>query len=230
MRRAVGVAAALAGIVLGATATARAEEPGAAAPGFDLASCPSVAALPSGADPADWRCEAMAAEGSLSIGRLQIPVDRPMTITFAEGTVDGSYRQVFGAMTASPLPLPGTPWRITPGYGGDADFQSNDERRGELDMTLGLSGPGLPRGCTIGTQAEPIHLVLKDTEPTSVISQDPLIVHFAAEDRDFAAPRTSQCGPLGRVLDRILGLPAGAGSNGLALSAQVALRPYAEAS
>ncbi|MFG2346374.1 hypothetical protein [Streptomyces phaeochromogenes] len=190
--------------------------------------CPSLSELPEGADPAKWRCEAMTATGHLTLGRADVPIGRPLAITFAEGRVDGEFRQVFGAMAATPLRVRGTPLSITPRYGGYSDFESNDERRGELDLTFRISGPGVPRGCSIGTDAAPVHLVLKETDPSRVVSPDPLVVAFGVADNRFAAPGTSGCGRLGRVLDKVLGLPAPAGVNGIDLDARVALRSYGE--
>ncbi|AKH83557.1 hypothetical protein AA958_16575 [Streptomyces sp. CNQ-509] len=205
---------------------AEAAPPGAA---FDFGACPAADELPAGADPGTWRCEVMHATGRLRVGGVDEPVERPMTLTFAEGRVDGAYAQVFGEMTAEPIRVGGTPLTLTPRYGGYSDFEADDVRRGELDLTLAVGGPLLPKGCSIGPAAsEPIHLVLKDTRPTEVISEDPLVVSFAAADREFTAPRTEGCGrPGGRILDRVLGLPAPAGENSLELDATVAIKPYA---
>ncbi|MCX4236350.1 hypothetical protein [Streptomyces ortus] len=192
--------------------------------------CPALSELPPGADPAKWRCEAMTATGHLRLGRLavEIPDGRPLAITFAEGTVDGEFRQVFGTMAAVPLHVGGTPLSITPRYGGSSDFQSNDERRGELDLTFLISGPGVPPGCSIGSGADPVHLVLLETDPPRVVTPDPLVVGFGVEDNRFAVPGTSGCGPLGLVLDKTLRLPSPAGANGIALDARVSMRPYGE--
>ncbi|MEO3750549.1 hypothetical protein [Streptomyces sp. B6B3] len=214
-----------AGAVAG-PASAAASTP--APPGFSFDACPTRAELPAGADPAAWRCEAMLATGRLTLGRLDEPIEAPMTLTFAEGTIDGEFGQVFGELTAEPLRIGHTPWSLTTRYGGFSDFESNDERRGELALTFDVSGLGLPPGCSIGTEAEPIRLVLRETEPTAVVSPDPLVVSFGVADERFAAPRTSGCGPLGRLLDAVLGLPAPAGTNALDLDAEVALRSYDE--
>ncbi|MCX5605925.1 hypothetical protein OOK29_48280 [Streptomyces phaeochromogenes] len=225
---AAGTGAATAGPVqadVGASAGAGAGA-GADARELGFADCPTLSELPEGADPAKWRCEAMTATGHLTLGRVEVPIDRPLAITFAEGSVDGEFRQVFGAMAATPLRVRGTPLSITPRYGGYSDFESNDERRGELDLTFRISGPGVPRGCSIGTDAAPVHLVLKETDPSRVVSPDPLIVAFGVADNRFAAPGTSGCGRLGPVLDKVLRLPAPAGVNGIDLDARVALRSY----
>ncbi|MFH8371779.1 hypothetical protein [Streptomyces sp. NPDC018031] len=198
---------------------------GAAEPESGFEACPR---LPAGADPAAWRCEVMSATGHLSIGRFDEPIAVPITVTFAEGRMNGEFHQVFGELTASPIRAGRTPLTLTPVYAGYSDFLSTDERRGELDLGFKLSGPALPPGCAIGSDADPVHLVLKDTEPTKVISEKPLIVTFGARDIAFTAPRTSGCGRLGPALDKVLGLPSPSGSNAIDLDATVALRSYRE--
>ncbi|MEO3767252.1 hypothetical protein [Streptomyces sp. B8F3] len=212
-----------------ASAESAVADPAPPGPAFDFGACPAADELPAGADPGTWRCEVMHATGRLRVGGVDEPIDRPMTLTFAEGRVDGAFAQVFGEMTAEPVRVGGTPLTLTPRYGGFSDFEADDVRRGELDLTLAVGGPLLPEGCSIGGAAtEPIHLVLKDTRPTEVISEDPLMVSFAAADTEFTAPRTEGCGRLGgRILDRVLDLPAPAGENRLELDATVAIRPYA---
>ncbi|NGN70110.1 hypothetical protein G5C51_40265 [Streptomyces sp. A7024] len=226
MRSTAAAAALLAGLATAASPAASAAEQPDAPPGFSFAACPTPEELPADADPGTWRCEAMKATGRLKVGGINEAIDRPMTITFAEGRVDGEFAQVFGEMEAAPIRIGGSPWTITPRYAGYSDFESNDERRGELDLKFTLAGPGLPTGCSIGSDAAAVHLVLTDTEPTQVISPDPLIVAFGAEDTRFTAPRTSGCGRLGPVLDRVLELPSAAGQNSLDLDAQVAIRQY----
>lgn len=191
--------------------------------------CPALSELPKGTDPAKWRCEAMTAVGYLTLGRVDVSIERPLAITFAEGTDDGEFRQVFGAMAATPLRVRGTPLSITPRYGGYSDFQSNDERRGELDLTFRITGPGVPPGCSIGSEADPVHLVLKETEPPKVVTPVPLVVTFGVEDSRFEAPRASGCGRMGPVLDKVLRLPSPAGVNSIDLDARVAMRSYGEA-
>jgi hypothetical protein len=233
-RRATAALAALAAAVItvpiarGGPAAAAAPEEALAVPEFSFEACPATSELPEGADPAAWRCEVMVATGHLRLGRIDQPIDQPMTITFAEGRIDGEFAQVFAEMTAEPLRIRHTPWSITPVYAGFFDFESNDERRGELDLAFALSGPLVPSGCSIGSEAEPVHLVLRDTSETAVISEEPMVVAFSIADEEFATPRTSGCGSLGPVLDRLLRLPSSSGENGIALDAHVALRPYAE--
>ena len=78
----------------------------------------------------------------------------------------------------------------------------------------------------MGSDEDAVHLVLKDTDPTRVISRDPLVAAFGAQDAEFAAPGTSGCGRVGRALDRALGLPSAAGVNAFDMDVTVAIRPY----
>ncbi|MFJ3893078.1 hypothetical protein [Streptomyces sp. NPDC090083] len=221
----------LAALTLGVGVTAGSAHAAVPAParGIDFGACPALSELPEGADPGAWRCEAMTASGHMTLGRLDQSLGRGMAITFAEGTVDGQVRQVFGAMTAAPVRVRGIPLVITPRYAGYFDFQSNDQRRGELNLTFAISGPAVPPGCSIGTDADPVRLVLKETAASTVVSQDPLVLAFGVADNRFTAPRTSGCGRLGPVLDAVLRMPSPAGANSLALNARVGLRGYGEA-
>ncbi|WP_157968623.1 hypothetical protein [Streptomyces geranii] len=224
------VGALLVGLALGA-APAHGAEQAADPPGFDFSACPTVDELPPGAVLGAWRCEVMHATGHLRIGAVDEALTEPMKITFAEGRVDGEFRQVFGEMSAAPIRVTGTPLTLTPRYGGYSDFLSDDTRRGEFDIRFAIGtvhGPARPSsGCSVGSDKDPVHLVLKDTDPTRVISKDPLVVAFGAQDVEFAAPGTSGCGPLRRALDRTLALPSAAGTNAFDLDVTVAIRPYA---
>ncbi|MDX3077015.1 hypothetical protein [Streptomyces sp. MI02-7b] len=220
----------LAGLALGA-APAHGAERAADLPDFDFSACPSVDELPPDADPGTWRCEVMHATGRLRMGAVDEPLTEPMEIAFAEGRVEGEFRQVFGGMAAAPIQVARTPFTLTPQYGGYSDFLSDDTRRGEFDITFAIGWvhglPALPSsGCSVGDHEDAVHLVLKDTDPTRVISQDPLVAAFGAQDVEFAAPGTSGCGPLKRVLDRVLGLPSAAGTNAFDMDVMVAIRPY----
>ncbi|WP_240796449.1 hypothetical protein [Streptomyces sp. RFCAC02] len=110
-------------------------------------------------------------------------------------------------------------------YGGWSDFLSDDTRRGELALRFEVAGPGLRQECSIGTDSDPVHLVLQDTRATSVVSEDPMVVSFAVEDSEFAVPAATRCGVLGPLLNGMLGL-GGGGTGSISLDAQVALRPY----
>ncbi|MFF8387036.1 hypothetical protein [Streptomyces kanasensis] len=220
----------LAGLTLVAAPAHGAERLPAPSP-FDFSACPAIDELPAGADPGTWRCEVMHATGHLRLGAVDEPLTEPMKIAFAEGRVGGVFRQVFGEMTAAPIRVGGTPLTLTPQYGGYSDFLSDDTRRGEFDITFAIGSahgsPAVPSpGCSVGSHEDAVHLVLKDTDPTRVITKDPLVVAFGAQDTSFAAPGTRGCGPLRRVLDRALGLPSAAGSNAFDMDVTVGIRPY----
>ncbi|GAB3567131.1 hypothetical protein GCM10027445_15060 [Amycolatopsis endophytica] len=176
-------------------ATARASE-------TTFADCP---ALPAGADPAQWRCEVLDSSATFSFGTVHDLALGPMRLTFAEGQLDGEYAQVFGALRSEPVAVPGPPGTtLRFGYGGYSDFQSNDERKGEMDLVAEFDAPYLPRHCATGV----IHSVLRADGPTEVVSTEPLTLRFATYDHELTVPATEHCGPLGRLVDHRLGLPA----------------------
>lgn len=197
--------------------------PAAATPEFTFADCPTV--LPTGADPAKWRCEEMAATGTVQFGTLPT-LDLPMLrMTFAEGTLDGHFAQTFGALRAEPVRIPRSHLSLRFQYGGFSDFQSNDQRMGEVHLKLAVEGFGVPSTCTIGTDAEPIRFVVKRQTPTEVVSTNPLVVRFSIADTAFTVPRSSGCGPFRRMIDKRLGLPSTEG-NSLVLHNRVGIRGY----
>lgn len=170
---------------------------------FDFGDCP---ALPAAADPAGWRCEVLVSQAKLSFGRIDDLDLGTMRLTFAEGTLDGEYAQVFGALRDDPTRVPSLPGTtITLRYGGYSDFRSNDQRKGEIDLTAEFDGPLLRRGCA----STPIHSVLQADGPTEVVSDDPLTLRFSTTDDQLTFPATTGCGPLGPALGHRLGLPSG---------------------
>ncbi|MFG3253909.1 hypothetical protein [Streptomyces sp. NPDC048172] len=188
-----------------------------------FADCPTRAELPEGADPAKWRCEVMSATGSLTLGRISVPLKKPVVITHAEGRIGGEFHQVFGGLKAAPVRVPRTPLSLSLRYGGYFDFHTNEQRMGELDLRFGLSAPGVPRSCSIGGGArEAVHLILKavgEPEPGEMPE---------AVDTSFTAPRTSGCGALGSVLDKAIDLPSPSGENAIHLNGKRKIRAYAE--
>lgn len=196
-------------ILVAAAVTALALTTGAAtarAADSTFGDCP---ALPSGADPAQWRCEVLDSSATLSFGTVRDLRLGPMRLTFAEGRRNGEYAQVFGALRSEPVAVPGLPGAtIRFGYGGHSDFQSNDERKGVIDLVAEFDARYLPRDCATGV----IHSVLRADGPTEVVSTDPLTLKFATYDHELAVPATEHCGPLGQLVDRRLGLPAAPGS------------------
>ncbi|MGW1991626.1 hypothetical protein [Embleya sp. NPDC001921] len=245
--------AACAGLALGAVglsaapaladgrAAPRAAPASAAAPlpTFDFADCP---ALPAGADPDKWRCEVHVATGDMRLGGLTVPL-RPMTITHAEGPLpDGSTGQVFGAMHATPSPatgglldIPGLPERapmlgvnVETKYGGWFDFLSHGTSAGGLDVTLALSGPLLPKDCSIGTAEHPIRLTMMRKGPNEWVSKDPPILKGTLWDNTVAIPAATDCGPLGAVLNHRNNLPSPGGANSVTLDGLYTFKTYTQ--
>ena len=206
--------------VAGVAAAALALTPGLASadelPAFDFSGCP---APPPNADPGTWRCEAFVSQGKLTIHDREIPLGE-MRLTFSEGRVNGQYAQVFGALRHAPVTVPdlaGTTLELH--YGGYSDFQSNDARRGELDVSATLRHPLLRKDCALGV----LHTVVHDDPavPPTVLSKTPPTMHFGVVDPDLALPATHGCGPLGKLVDRKLGLPSPSGENTFQLTTYV---------
>ncbi|WP_199440265.1 hypothetical protein [Umezawaea beigongshangensis] len=194
---------------------------------FDFTDCP---ALPSGADPAEWRCEVLESRGVLSFGNVRDLRMGAVRLTFAEGRLDGEYAQVFGALRSKPVRVPGVPGaRVALRCGGHPDFLSDDERKGEIDLAITVSGPLLPTGCTIGDEDDPIRSVLQPVGETEVVSQDPPTLRFATVDEQLGFP-ASDCGRWTGLLDHRLGLPSPSGANVLEQTTHVQLRSYESAS
>lgn len=206
------LALAAAGVAVATLGVLPSSASAASLPSFDFSECP---APPAGADPGTWRCESFVSQGKLTIHDRVIPLGE-MRLVFSEGHVGGQPAEVFGALHHAPASIPGVPGAtIQLRYGGYSNFQGNDERRGELDVYAVIRHPLLPKACTIGTLAKPLHTVVKDDPaiPRTVVSQDPPTFHFGVVDAELALPSVSGCGPLGRLLDWRLGLPSAAGEN-----------------
>jgi hypothetical protein len=134
--------------------------PAAAETGFDLGDFPK---LPAAADPAAWRCEVLFSQATMSfgtVGDLRLGTMRP---SFGEGTMDGRYAQVSGALRSEPTPVPGLPGTsLRLRHAGYSDFQSGDERKEAIDLTAAFESPLLPRNCGSG----PIQSVKQSDGPT----------------------------------------------------------------
>ncbi|MFF9126508.1 hypothetical protein ACF09J_24940 [Streptomyces sp. NPDC014889] len=182
----------------------------------DFSDCP---ALPTGADPARWKCEVHTAAPQLTIGKVTVTL-APITMTHAEGPMpDGTDGQVWGAMHSAPTAIPGgltgtaagehvrlTRLAVKPEYGDRSDFYT-----GQFSLRLRLLSPLLPQGCTVGA-SEPVDFQMKRPSPSQWVSQDPPLIKFSAYDDTFAAPAAEHCGPLTGPLNRRLGLPASSGN------------------
>ncbi|MGW3147179.1 MULTISPECIES: hypothetical protein [Streptomyces] len=194
---------------------AYAEPTAADQPLTDFSDCP---ALPAGADPARWRCEVHTAAPLLTMGKVTVTL-APIAMTHAEGPLpDGTNGQVWGAMHSTPTAVAGgfpaavgeheRLWglAIQPEYGGRSDFYT-----GRFSLRFRLLSPLLAPNCTIGANA-PIDFQLKRSGPSQWVSQDPPLIKFSAYDDTFSAPAAEHCGPLAKVLNQRLGLPAASGN------------------
>ncbi|HET9138283.1 hypothetical protein [Actinophytocola sp.] len=198
-------------------------------PTFDYADCPAV---PDGADPAAWRCEVLVSHGTFAFGRIPALQIDDLRMTFAESPD----AQVFGALRAKPVAVPGgllgvphplDRLALQLEYAGFADFHSVGDRMGVQHLKLAVRGPLLPRGCTIGSDRDPIILRPVRTAGPEVLSQDPVVVRFAMRDNEFAVPRAHGCGALTGLVERRFGIPSPGGSNEFALTVYAARVPLA---
>ncbi|MFJ7272653.1 hypothetical protein ACIQV3_39515 [Streptomyces sp. NPDC099050] len=163
-----------------------------------------------------------------------------MTLTHAEGPMpDGSRGQIWGALRSEPTPVPGgllgnTPaggphnplmsLTLQPEYGGRSDFYSDGNNLGLFTVRYRAVGPLLPQGCVIGADA-PLELRLQRLGNSRWISKNPPVIAFDAKDDTFAVPAATGCGPLERLVNNRLGLPAPQG-NTMALSATYTFMTY----
>lgn len=240
-RRAAVVALASTALIgLAATAQQAAAAPATEpVPTFDFADCP---AIPAGADPAQWRCEVLMSTGTIRFGNVAEQDMGDMRLTFAEGRLDGKFAQVFGALRAEPVRVPGGLLGI-PGtdarnpllrmdmrveYAGFADFLSDGDRMGEQHLKIRVDSPLLPDSCTIATDEDPIRFRPIRTSGPDEVSADPPVLRFTIEDKEFAVPRARGCGGLDHFVNRRFGVPAAAGTNAIELDTLVGLRSYTQ--
>lgn len=113
-------------------------------------------------------------------------------------------------------------------YGGWFDFLSHGTSAGGLDVTLALSGPLLPKDCSIGTAEQPIRLTMMRKGPNEWISKDPPILKGTLWDDTVAIPAADGCGPLGTVLNRRNGLPSPGGTNSVTLDGLYTFKTYTQ--
>jgi hypothetical protein len=223
---------ALAGTAMIGLASAAHADP---VPTFDFSDCPQI---PAGADPAQWRCEVLMSTGTIKFGGLAEQQAGNMRLTFAEGRLDGRFAQVFGALRAEPVRVPGGLLGI-PGsdnpllrldlrieYAGFADFQSVGDNMGEQHLKVRLLSPLLPDTCTIGSNQDPIKFKPIRTSGPDVISPDPTVLRFTIEDKQYSVPRAHNCRGLDSLVNRRFDLPAAPGTNKMAFTTLVGLKGY----
>lgn len=210
-----------------ATDSAETTSTTSAVPTFDYSDCPQ---LPSGVDPAKWRCEVLVAEGTTTIGGSAVPF-RFDRVTHAEGPMpDGTPGQVFGAFRAPRLAAGrqsgdghGPKLWMQPRLTAAPDFYS----QGGMSMVFDLSGPRLGPHCAIGTVAAPIEVVAGRVPGTTErVSQNPPIITFQVLDASLALPEVSGCGRSSQELNRRFGLPAPSGANRLTGTVFYSFRTY----
>lgn len=195
-RRAIAAIAAAIGATL-----AGAQSAGAATPNhFSFSDCPR---LPAHADPSQWRCEVMIATGQLSLGSLELPAIAPMTITHAEGKLNGVDAQVFGRLRGALTSVAGGLLQVTPRYAGQADFFQHGDIKGSVTLRFELRGPLLPRSCVV----DPLRTELRQVGDTTVVSTQPPVLAFSMVDDALTVPAARHCGPLTGLLNRRAGLP-----------------------
>jgi hypothetical protein len=201
----------------------------AAVPTFNYADCPQ---LPSGVDPAKWRCEVLVAQGTATIGGATVPFDFT-AVTHAEGPMpDGSPGQVFGGFRAARLPVPGRQsgdghgprlW-TQPHLTAAPDFYS---KSGAMSLTFQFTGPRLGEHCSIGTTAAPVQVAAARVPGTTQwLSQNPPIITFQVLDQTLAVPEVSGCGRAAGELNRRFALPSPSGANRLTGTAFYSFKTY----
>ncbi|MGW0390932.1 hypothetical protein ACWDYJ_08520 [Streptomyces sp. NPDC003042] len=230
------VAAALTATVAGAAAVPAVAAGAPPVPSYDFSDCPEI---PAGVDATRWKCEVLTATGSLTLGSRHIPELAPMTITHAEGPMpDGSKGQVWGALRSESTAVPGgllgnaagdgrnplLSLSLRPEYGGRSDFYSVGSSLGLFTMRYHLVSPLLPQGCVIGGDA-PLEIRLQRVGSSQWVSKNPPVIRFDAKDDLFTAPAADGCGPLRRLVNDRLGLPATSG-NAMTLSATYTFKTY----
>lgn len=219
MKKTIAVALAATAAFLMIAPAANADE----VPPFDHSDCPRE--LPSGADPAKWRCEVLISDATAKFGRLgELKLGRQQ-LTFAEGTLDGKFAQVFGSLKAQPTKvLPGLAFQVQ--YAGASDFHGDPPNMGFIHLKLKIISPVFPPMCYIGSDKDPIvvrPLALGAPQP---VPGHPGIRTMTLQDKRFAMPGAHGCGPFKRLVERWFGVPAPAGASEITLPTYVSIKQY----
>jgi hypothetical protein len=222
------IALALAGVALSTVALAPSAA-SAAVPAFAFDECP---ALPAGADPAKWRCEEMHATGSVRLGKVTLPVT--LKATHAEGRLAGDTqtRFIFGTLRSAPVPVPGgllgrgypiIPAKAALEYAGHIDFLAGPPMAEILHLRYRVDSPLTRKGCTVGTDEDPLVIVGTIVGDRVPDPDDPRVLTFRVEDDEFAVPAARGCGPFGALVGHRFGLPA---TGTLGLDVAFSVRTY----
>ncbi|MET0134493.1 MAG: hypothetical protein ABW215_12990 [Kibdelosporangium sp.] len=200
-------------------------------PEFDHSDCPKE--LPAGADPAQWRCEVLVSDATAEFGTLgQLRLGR-QRLTFAEGTLDGRYAQVFGGLRAEPTEVPGglvgndlIPLAFQVQYAGASDFHGDPPRMGFIDLKLKVISPLLPPTCFIGSDNDPINVQPLALGPTAPVPGHPGIRTMTLQDKRLVMPRAHGCGVFTALVQARFGVPSPAGASEITLPTYVSIRQY----
>jgi hypothetical protein len=200
-------------------------------PPVDTADCPKT--LPDGADPARWRCEVLTTNATAKFGAIGPLTLGRQRLTFAEGTLDGQYAQVFGGLHSEPTVVTGgllgnrlIPLAFQVQYAGASDFHGDPPNMGFVAMKLKVISPLLPRSCSIGTDEDPMMI-----RPLAAGSPQPVAGHpelrmTTLQDNRFAMPRAHGCGVFTSVVEHRFGVPTQAGGNKITLPTYVFIQQY----
>jgi hypothetical protein len=235
--RALALAVPLVPAALLAAATPAAAEP--APVDISFADCPATAP----GDPAEYTCNVLhMAAGTMKIGSITQPIDKPMVITVlthlnqATGETTNKVLKLRAAPLTVPggvLGIPGSDFipalglQVLPEY--VSGFSMGQTEEGAIKSTINLRfkiiNPLLSATCGIGSTTNPVKLTLLADMNTVTWYDNAIGVKIA--DNTFAAPATSGCGPVrGFFSDFRAGLPAASGKNSTTMQLYLATKFY----
>ncbi|GLZ10208.1 hypothetical protein Acsp04_04430 [Actinomadura sp. NBRC 104425] len=237
--RAAAAAAAITASALVATAPAASAEATPIPPEVNLDDCPSLSELPEGADPNFWLCTVVVITGGrLQFGNIDQKIDKPLSLTYANGFDPVTLEQkfVFRPLKGEPLKVSGGVLGI-PGsdvlpflelhakteLAGDPQVSPEDDPNTIYRMRLKIKNinPLLGDSCYIGSDKDPITLNLtfgttNPPAPNKPITgrgiephpDDPTVFTSTVVDNAFSVPKSTGCGPWG-LLNGIADFRAG---------------------
>jgi hypothetical protein len=195
-------------------------------PEFTFSDCPQE--VPA----AGWRCEVLITDARAKFGKVELDLSR-QRLTFAEGQLNGQFAQVFGALRAEPSRVPGGLFGtgdrdrllhmdVQVQYAGWADFHGNNERMGEINLKLKVISPVLPSTCTIGSDADPVAMVVKALGRPQPVEGHPDVGFTTVEDRRFGMPKAYGCGVFTGLVERRFG----GGDNWITMPTFISMKQY----
>jgi hypothetical protein len=165
--------------------------------------------------------------GSMKIGSITQPIDKPMRITLVQHSApDGTRTNTMIKMRAPKLTVPGGVLGI-PGSdfidflklevqakyvdGIDLLFSPEGYPQVNLGLRFKIINSLMPPSCSIGSTSAPVRLQLAGTE--APVFYENGVAGMKVADTTFAAPQSSGCGILGFIADIRGGLPAPTGNS-----------------